>query len=79
MLSLLELHDESIEFLHPVDFKRLGIPMYPIIIKNPMDLGTIKKKVKQHSYKTLNEFISDVQLVWDNCKLYNDSLSVVFI
>ena len=76
MLNLLELHDESVEFLHPVDFKRLGIPMYPIIIKNPMDLGTIKKKLKQRTYRSLHEFIMDVQLVWTNCKCYNDAASV---
>ena len=77
MINLLELHEESFEFQQPVDYKRLGIPMYPIIIKNPMDLGTIRKRTKQHIYKSLHEFISDVQLVWENCKTYNDKGSVI--
>jgi bromodomain-containing factor 1 len=31
-------------FAVPVDYVSLGIPHYPDIIKNPMDLGSIQKK-----------------------------------
>ncbi len=34
-----------------------------------MDLGTIKKSITK--YKTVDEFLSNVQLIWDNCKYYN--------
>lgn len=76
LLGLLELHEESQEFLAPVDFDSLGIPMYPTIIKNPMDLGTIKKRLKSHHYTKTQEFIADVQLVWDNCKKFNEAGTV---
>jgi hypothetical protein len=33
-------------FLEPVDPIKYGIPDYPTIIKHPMDLGTIKKKMR---------------------------------
>ena len=38
-----------------------------------MDLGTIYKKLKekQKKYKTVEHVLNDIQLVWDNCKLYN--------
>ena len=49
---------------------------YPIIIKHPMDLSTIKKKLKSSKYKIINDFIDDIQLIWDNCKLYNQEGSV---
>jgi len=41
---LQELMDkpESEPFNVPVDWKGLGLPDYPKIIKKPMDLGTIK-------------------------------------
>jgi hypothetical protein len=31
-----------VDFLQPVDWVSLGLDDYPILIKNPMDLGTIK-------------------------------------
>ena len=78
LINLLEIQEESAEFLQPVDYKLLNIPDYPIIIKNPMDLGTIKKKIKSKKYKNLHEFINDIQLVWDNCKTYNDPSSEIY-
>lgn len=50
---------------------------YPTIIKNPMDLGTVKKKLKSGKYKTATEFQDDIQLIWDNCKRYNQEGSVI--
>lgn len=79
LLALLELHEESHEFLAPVDFKLLNIPQYPIIIKNPMDLGTIKKNLKSHHYASVQDFIEDIQLVWDNCKKFNEVSTVLNI
>lgn len=36
-----------------------------------MDFTTIKEKLSQFKYKNLNEFVEDVQLVFQNCILYN--------
>ena len=44
---------------------------YPEVIKNPMDLGTVKSKLLSGKYKTYEEVFNDIQLIWDNCKLYN--------
>jgi len=44
---------------------------YPAIIKTPMDLGTILKKVQKKKYSTLYQCGEDVRLVWTNCMLYN--------
>lgn len=38
-----------------------------------MDLGTVLKKVKTRVYKTKAEFKADLDLIWDNCLLYNSS------
>ena len=36
-----------------------------------MDLGTIAKKVSSHKYHNRREFLSDVELILENCILYN--------
>ena len=48
---------------------------YKDIIKNPMDFTKIKQKLKTHTYKNMRQFIEDVELVFDNCRLYNGEAS----
>lgn len=36
-----------------------------------MDLGTIKKQLKNNEIKTKEEFVEKVRLVFDNAVLYN--------
>ena len=43
------------------------------VIKNPMDLGTMQKKLRSGQYKTKNQFAHDLNLIWDNCLVYNAS------
>jgi len=54
----------------------LGLVDYPQIVKHPMDLGTVKKNFRANKYKLVEEVLNDLQLVWDNCKLYNAEGSV---
>lgn len=42
-----------------------------IVIKTPMDLGTILKKVKAQQYKDKAAFKEDLDLIWENCYTYN--------
>mmetsp|Transcript_2721 Transcript_2721/g.3857 ORF Transcript_2721/g.3857 Transcript_2721/m.3857 type:complete len:457 (+) Transcript_2721:179-1549(+) len=49
----------------------MGIPDYCDIIKKPMNLTYIQEKVKKKSYRTLQEFIGDVNLTVQNALLYN--------
>ena len=46
-------------------------PDYYIIIKHPMDIGTMMKKLKQLQYKSKKEFVDDLMLIWSNCLKYN--------
>ena len=57
--------------MQPVDPAELNLPDYFEIIKNPMDLGTIKKKVENNGYKLISEFGADVRLTFDNAIAYN--------
>ncbi|XP_033225270.1 bromodomain-containing protein 2-like [Belonocnema kinseyi] len=63
--------DHAFPFYEPVDAKLLNLPDYHKIIKKPMDLGTIKRKMDSRMYKTSKEFASDVRLMFNNCHKYN--------
>ena len=52
-------------------------PDYYRFIKNPMDMETVKKRIKSSSYKTFKKFKSDVTLMFENCKAYNDPTSIL--
>uniref|UniRef100_A0A5F9C696 Bromodomain testis-specific protein n=1 Tax=Oryctolagus cuniculus TaxID=9986 RepID=A0A5F9C696_RABIT len=58
-------------FYNPVDVNALGLHNYYDIVKNPMDLGTIKGKMDSHQYKDACEFAADVRLMFMNCYKYN--------
>jgi hypothetical protein len=58
-------------FSKPVDVKNLNLSDYYQIIKKPMDLGTVKKKLENREYATTDEFATDVRLIFSNCYLYN--------
>lgn len=58
-------------FHKPVDPDRLGIPDYFEIVKEPLDMGTIKQRLNHNYYMTMQEFIRDIQLCFDNCLLFN--------
>lgn len=58
-------------FYKPVDAELLGLHDYHDIIKKPMDLGTVKRKMDGREYKTAQEFAGDVRLIFTNCYKYN--------
>ncbi|GAA6221675.1 bromodomain-containing protein 4-like isoform X1 [Lates japonicus] len=58
-------------FYKPVDVKALGLHDYHDIIKHPMDLSTIKKKLDNKQYRDAQEFAADVRLMFSNCYKYN--------
>ena len=44
---------------------------YYDMIKNPIDLGSMKNKTKRNEYKNLQQFLEDVDLMVNNSKMYN--------
>ena len=36
-----------------------------------MDLATVLTNINEGKYKTVEECLSDIQLIWSNCKTYN--------
>ncbi|KAJ1936312.1 hypothetical protein FBU59_005094 [Linderina macrospora] len=71
ILLRLQALPSAMEFMAPVDPVKQNVPTYFDIIKNPMDLGTIRKKLDHQKYRTTDEFRDDLQLVLHNCFLFN--------
>lgn len=57
-------------FLEPVCIKQ--VPNYYDIIKKPMDLKTIRRKIEENEYKTFEEFNEDLNLISKNCLKFNE-------
>ena len=64
-------HKDSWPFRTPVDAVKLKIPDYHTIVKYPMDLGTIKKRLTNKYYWCAQEVQDDFKLMFGNCYLYN--------
>ena len=58
-------------FYKPVDAEQLSLHDYHDIIKEPMDLGTVKRKMDRGSYETPASFADDVRKIFANCFKYN--------
>ena len=58
-------------FAQPVDPVALNIPHYHNVIKKPMDLSTIDKKLTAGQYENAREFEADVGLMFNNCYKFN--------
>lgn len=71
LLKNLMKHRSAGPFVIPVDPVKLCIPDYFDIVKHPMDLGTIQKKLNAGMYPTPWEFAADVRLTFSNAILYN--------
>lgn len=58
-------------FTEPVDPVALNIPTYHSIVKQPMDLKTMSRKLQTGEYETAKDFKSDFNLIVKNCVKFN--------
>ncbi|XP_020246075.1 bromodomain-containing protein 2-like isoform X2 [Asparagus officinalis] len=76
ILDRLQKKDTYGVFSEPVDPEEL--PDYHDIIENPMDFGTVRKKLESGAYENLEQFESDVFLISSNAMRYNSSDTIYF-
>ena len=69
---------ESEPFRNPVDPVALGIEGYFDVVKKPMDLSKIRRKLEVGGYLDPWQFIGDVNLMLENAWLYNKKNSRVY-
>ena len=77
VLKGLQVHTHGWVFNTPVDPIELGLPDYFDVIKKPMDLGTVNRRLDNCQYHSIDEFAADVLLTFDNAMQYNEVGSVV--
>uniref|UniRef100_A0A4W4H3N4 Uncharacterized protein n=1 Tax=Electrophorus electricus TaxID=8005 RepID=A0A4W4H3N4_ELEEL len=71
VLKTLWKHQFSWPFQAPVDAVSLCLPDYYDIIKIPMDMGTIRKRLENGYYWNAQECIQDFNTMFTNCYIYN--------
>ncbi|CAH0579290.1 unnamed protein product [Chrysodeixis includens] len=69
LTTKLKIMPEAWPFLKPVNKKQ--VKDYYNVIKKPIDMETMGKKIQAHKYHSRNEFLRDIQLLVDNCRAYN--------
>ena len=63
-------------FHSAVDPEGQNLPDYFEIIKNPIDFSLVRQRLHANLYHKMQEFVDDMQLVFDNCVAYNGRDSV---
>lgn len=53
-------------------------PDYYELIKKPIDLNIVAKNILANQYKSLRQLDSDLTLMFDNAKRYNDPKSIIY-
>ncbi|XP_041759105.1 bromodomain-containing protein 2 isoform X7 [Coregonus clupeaformis] len=71
MMKYLWRHHFAWPFHEPVDASKLSLPDYHKIIKQPMDMGTIKRRLESNYYRSASECMQDFNTMFTNCYIYN--------
>ncbi|KFO61157.1 Bromodomain-containing protein 2, partial [Corvus brachyrhynchos] len=74
VMKALWKHQFAWPFRQPVDAVKLGLPDYHKIIKQPMDMGTIKRRLENNYYWGAAECMQDFNTMFTNCYIYNKDL-----
>ncbi|WWD03055.1 hypothetical protein V865_001099 [Kwoniella europaea PYCC6329] len=73
VLNDMQSEPSSWPFTKPVDGN--VVVDYYQVIKEPMDLSTMEYKLENNHYETVEDFVGDAKLMFDNCRQYNGEKS----
>ncbi|KAL3517632.1 hypothetical protein ACH5RR_020221 [Cinchona calisaya] len=77
LIKVMHDHPDAWPFKEPVDGR--DVPDYYDIIKDPMDLKTMSKRVESETYYlTLDMFIADVKRMFLNARTYNSPETIYY-
>ncbi|XP_055603021.1 bromodomain-containing protein homolog [Uranotaenia lowii] len=76
ILDQLDAKDIQEIFKEPVDTEEVAD--YRDVIKNPMDLGTMRQKLKTGYYTTIEDLEADFTLMINNCLTYNNKETIFY-
>lgn len=69
ILTEMQNHPSNWPFLQPVN--KAEVADYYEVIKEPMDLSTMEVKLENDAYESMDDFIYDCKLIFNNCRQYN--------
>uniref|UniRef100_A0A915JG42 Bromodomain adjacent to zinc finger domain protein 2B n=1 Tax=Romanomermis culicivorax TaxID=13658 RepID=A0A915JG42_ROMCU len=75
LIADLDTHKDGWPFKSAVDPKTC--PLYSKIIKKPMDLSLIQEKLTTNKYTNAHDFVADIKLMFNNCKIFNEDDSAI--
>ena len=75
ILYYLRMHDLAGPFTAPVD---PGLKEYFKVVKKPIDLLSMGRKLHDGKYSSKKDFLKDVDQIFINCKLFNSPGSELY-
>jgi len=78
LLDDLLRHDDGWVFEAPVDARALGLRDYYTVVADPMDLGTVLRRLERRRYVYPTAFADDVRLTFRNALSYNNQGDPVY-
>ena len=78
IIQQLMSQDNSYFFFKPVDPEADGAPDYNSVIPESMSFYRVQEKLDHQEYKTPDQFIYDVNLIWSNAKNYNLPVTLIY-
>lgn len=76
LIQKLKKHPSGYPFLYPVEESMA--PGYSLVIKEPMDLWTVEKNLRNNVYASTIDFASDIRKIWNNAYTYNQKGSELY-
>lgn len=80
--SCMHILERLVEFKSSWPFlqsvKKEEVPDYYDVVKDPMDFQTMREKILEAKYKNRDQYISDVQKICDNARLYNTKNTIYY-
>lgn len=77
LLKAMHDHPDAWPFKEPVDAR--DVPDYYVIIKDPIDLKTMSRRVESEQYYvTFEMFVADVRRMFSNAKTYNSPDTIYY-
>ncbi|EAY21590.1 Bromodomain containing protein [Trichomonas vaginalis G3] len=71
LLSFFIKSPDFASFRNPIDPKKSGWEHYYEVVKEPMDLTTLQRKLRNGSVNTISEFRRCLSLIWINAETYH--------
>uniref|UniRef100_A0A0K8SQJ5 Bromo domain-containing protein n=1 Tax=Lygus hesperus TaxID=30085 RepID=A0A0K8SQJ5_LYGHE len=83
LIKTLEYLQRQLEMKDPQQFFAWPVtdqiaPGYSKTITHPMDFSTMRQKIEDNAYSSLNEYITDLKLMCNNAMTYNQSDTIYY-